>query len=440
RVALFTGVHERVNGIGFTSSYRLTDAQWQQTYPSLLRHAGYYTGFIGKFGVEYYELEGDAAGQFDFWCGHDGWTRFFPKEFNDKSCTPYHNAEADIITFIMGEKIDEFLDVAPRDKPFCLSVSFNVPHGSQATSMYTGYEGWAMMAHPADANPKLKGSFFFDALYRDLDIPIPRETGTDPYRFIPKFIMNQDQGRRNRIYPYSYSRTACREHHIRYYQTISGMDFVIGNMLADLEQRGVMDNTIIIFASDHGLLMGEYGMGGKALLYDLVMKIPCFVYDPRLPVEQRGSRREQLVSSLDLTATLLDYAGIERPEHMSGRSLRPLIEGRDVAWRNDLFLENLYTGRDTPFQEGIRTSKWKYIRMFDGRNRYDEADIDFTNRSPDFEILFDLDADPDERNNLVESHDGSDILASLRRRCAARSQALNEERRAYKEAIHVERR
>jgi len=440
RTALFTGMHERVNGIGFTSSYQLTESQWQRTYPALVRKAGYHTGFIGKFGVEYYTFKGQAARQFDFWRAHDGWTRFFPKDFKSPSCTPYHGAKEDVITFIMGECIADFFDSLPKGKPFCLSVSFNVPHGSQTTSMYPDYPDWRRMTRPANENPKLKGSPFYDTLYRDVGIRIPEETATDPYRFIPKFIMDQDKGRRNQTYPYAYTRPTCLEHHVRYYQTITGLDHVIGRVLADLGRRHLAENTVIIFASDHGLLMGEYGMGGKALLYDLASKIPCFIYDPSLPPDRRGRRVENLVSSLDLTKTILDYAGVAAPDFMTGESLRPLVEGKDVPWRQELFLENLYTGRDTPFQEGIRLGKWKYIRMYDGKTGYLESDVDFSNRKPDFEMLFDLEADPREMNNLVESHGDSEILATLRAKCAAHSQSLNQQRESLKDAVEVQKR
>ncbi len=73
------------------------------------------------------------------------------------------------------------------------------------------------------------------------------------------------------------------------------MDKVIGGMAKNLKEKGLSDNTIIIFTSDHGLLMGEYGMGGKALLYDLTSKIPCFIYDPRLPDNKRGKTVNKLV-------------------------------------------------------------------------------------------------------------------------------------------------
>jgi len=435
RVCFLTGMLERVHGVGFSSSYQLTEQQWERTYPALLRKAGYHTGFIGKFGVEYYTFKGKTPDKFDFWWAHDGWTKFLPKDSKGPSVQPYHGAREDIITFIMGEAMTKFLDQRPDDKPFCLSVSFNVPHGSQTTSMYMGYPQWFRMTRPANENPKLKGSPFYDTLYRDIDIPIPDDTCSDPYRFIPKSVLDQDKGRRNGTYPYNYDRATCLEHHIRYYQTITGLDHVIGKLRADLERRGLAGNTIILFASDHGLLMGEYGMGGKALLYDLASKFPCIIHDPRIPQAQRGRQLDQLVSSLDYARTILDYAGVEPLEFMDGRSLRPLVEGRDAPWRDELFLESLFTMRDNPFQEGIRTGRWKYVRMYDGVLPYDERHVDFAGRRPDFEMLFDLQADPGERTNLATAAEHREVLAELSRKCADQSAALNKRREAFRQLI-----
>jgi hypothetical protein len=78
--------------------------------------------------------------------------------------------------------------------------------------------------------------------------------------------------------------------------------------------------------------------------------------------------------------------------------------------------------------------------MYDGKTGYDESDVDFANRPPDFEMLFDLKADPEEVNNLIETHADSEILAALRKRCAAQSQAINERRQAFKQALKVQRR
>jgi arylsulfatase A-like enzyme len=437
RVSFFTGMPERVHGVGFSSSYDLTEQQWERTYPALLRKSGYFTGFVGKFGVEYYAFKGRAAEKFDFWWGHDGWTKFLPKEHDTPSTTPYHHAKADIITPIMGEAMTKFLDTAPGDRPFCLSVSFNVPHGSQVTSMFTNYPEWHEMKRPANANPKLKGSPFYDTLYRDIAIPLPTDTCTDPYRFIPKFIMDQDKGRRNQTYSYDYDLATCREHHIRYYQTITGLDHVIGGLLADLKKRGLDQNTVILFGSDHGLIMGEYGMGGKELLLDLSAKIPCLIHDPRTPQEQRGRELDHLVSSLDYTRTILDYAGIAAPAQMEGRSLRPLVEGKVSAWRDELFLESLFTLRDNPFQEGLRTARWKYIRFYDGKVGFKEADVDFTDRAPEFEMLFDLQIDPAERQNLATDPQHTALLAELRQKTATESVAINQRRQAFMQAHTV---
>lgn len=429
RVALFTGMHERVNGVGFTSSYKLTDQQWARTYPALLRKNGYHTGFIGKFGVEYYTFRGRAHEKFDFWRGHDGWARFFPRRA--KNCAAYEDSGEEIITPIMGESIERFLDGAPAGTPFCLSVSFSVPHGSQTTSMYPGNASAVAMKTPANENPQLKGHPLYDALYRDLAITIPRETGTDPYRHIPRRVMAQDKGRATTTYPYSYGKDSCREHHVRYYQQITGLDAAVGRMVARLKKQGLWRTTVIIFGSDHGLLMGEYGMGGKGLLYDLTARFPCFVYDPRLPENLRGRTITQLISSLDLPVTILDLAGIPAPPEMEGRSLLPLLNGTVPPWREELFLENLYTGRDTPFSEGLCRGKWKYIRMYDGIAPYTEKDLDFRGRSPDFEQLFDLERDPGESANLLQRREVSDVLSDLRRRCQRHSDALNERRRRY---------
>ena len=168
------------------------------------------------------------------------------------------------------------------------------------------------------------------------------------------------------------------------------------------------------------------------MIYDLASKIPCFIYDPRLPKQRQGVTSAKLVSSLDITRTILDYAEVPATEFMSGRSLRPLMLGNVGGWRNELFLESLYTGRDNPFQEGIRTKSWKYIRMFDGIGKYKETDVDFSDRKPEFEMLFDLSVDPDEKKNLIGQMENSEVLAGLRQKCAAQSETLNQRREEFK--------
>ena len=440
RTSLFTGVHERVHGVGFSSSYELTDEQWALTYPAIMQENGYYTGFIGKFGVEYYTFRGQANQKFDYWYGHDGWTRFLPKNHDSNSSVPYHDAEHDIITEIMGEAMQDFVSSDSLKEPFCLSVSFNTPHGSQARSMHTDAEGALRMSSPANENPRLQGHPVYDTLYRNDPPQIPDATASNAYVHIPRTLLDQDKGR-NTTYQYNYHRETNQEHHIRYHQMITGLDQAVGQLMEALEKQGIADNTVIIFASDHGLLMGEYGMGGKSLLYDLSAKIPLFVHDPRLPKALRGRTLPHLVSSLDITPTLLDLAGLPTPKHMWGESVMPLVQDKkEVPWRQELFLESLFTLRDNPFCEGIRAGDWKYLRFYDGKLNYTEADVDFSGRTPEFEQLFNLKNDPREENNLAKSAEYADLLDSLRQKVVVHSNKLNAERKAYSAQVNVERR
>ena len=123
---------------------------------------------------------------------------------------------------------------------------------------------------------------------------------------------------------------------------------------------------------------------------------------------------------------------------MEGRSLRPLVEGRDTPWRDELFLESLFTMRDNPFQEGIRTQRWKYIRFYDGKMSFKEADVDFNGRAPGFEMLFDLQADPAEQRNLAADPEHAVILAELRQKTAAQSIAINQRREVFMKSNPVQ--
>jgi arylsulfatase A-like enzyme len=422
RASYFTGMYERVHGIGFTSEHTLSEQQWADSYPALLRASGYHTGFIGKLGLERYAFRGKAAAKFDFWRGHDGWARFYPKTAGN--CAIYDDAKDDIITPIMGESIERFLDARPEGRPFCLSVSFSAPHGSISGSMCPEEGGLDnRMTRPANTCGHLKDHPIYGALYRDRDIPIPDDVATDPGVHIPPTVL--DQTRRRRTYSYDYARETCREHHIRYYQLITGIDKVVGDLLDSLRTRGLTGNTVIIYSSDHGLLMGEYGMGGKALLYDLTTRVPLIIADPRLDTATRGTTIDQLVLSIDVPATILAAAAVAIPDAMQGRSLLPLMNDPATPWRNDIFLENLFTGRDNPLIEAVREKRWKYVRYFPNPGEtYTDADVDFGDRPPIFEQLFDLDNDPGEKTNLTAAADHSDTLNRLRDACRAHSQDL----------------
>lgn len=419
RAALLLGCHERINRNGFSSTHKMTVAQWADSYPVLLQKSGYRTGYVGKWHVQRDGLQFEQM--FDFFNGHDGHGPFYfehtlPDGTKKNVTTNRHHTDSAL----------KFMRSDHGGQPFCLSVCYATPHGSKVKSMHHP------VTRPASEDERLKDHPIYGGQYRNLDVVYPMQHPVDPYAHIPRKVMDQELGRR-KTYSYVYDPVSSKEHHYRYYQMITEIDLMVGELVAELTHLGVADNTVVVYASDHGLLMGEYGMGGKGLLYDLTVKFPCLVYDPKASRTMRGSSRKELVSSLDLTVTLLDYAGVQPGPYMTGRSLKPLLRGEalESPWREGLFLENMYTGRDTPLQVGYVDGEWKYIRFLKVPHPYHQSDVERTGEAPVFEMLFSLENDPEEEHNLVDSPRCRRTLEELRRTCNADLGQLLTLRKAY---------
>lgn len=420
RAAILLGNHERINRQGFSSTHAMTKAQWADSYPVLLQKAGYETGFVGKWHVrKVKELQFEMM--FDYFKGHHGHGPFYFKHESPdgsvKLLTTNRHHTDNALSFLRAER---------GDKPFCLSVCYATPHGSKVVSMHRN------VRESASKDERLKDHPIYGGKYRDLDITFPMQNPEDPYKHIPREVMDQGKGR-NKTYSYVYDPVSSKEHHYRYYQMITEIDQMVGELVAELDKLDVADNTLIVYGSDHGLLMGEYGMGGKALLYDLTTKFPCFVYDPSVPKKLRGVSCKELVSSLDFPVTVLDYAGLEPGPYMNGRSLKPLIRGQELAepWRKGLFLENMYTGRDTPLQEGYVDGKWKYIRCYKKPHPFSPSDVDRHSGAPAYEMLFSLNDDPAEVNNLINNPVYKQKHAEMRSKCDTELAAILKVRRGY---------
>lgn len=415
RAAILLGNHERVNRNGFSSDHKMTEAQWEDSYPVLLQKAGYETGYVGKWHVNLDGLQFEDM--FDYWNGHNGHGDFYYEtkqpDGSTKTITTNRHHTNNALQFLRDVRSDP-LETSGQAKPFCLSICYATPHGSKVRKMH------GPMDRSSSENPKLKDHSIYGGKYRDLDIAYPFQDPDNPYSHIPRSVMDQDKGR-NTTYNYVYDPASSKEHHYRYYQMITELDQMVGELVAELEKQGLAENTVIIYASDHGLLMGEYGMGGKGLLYDLSAKFPCFVYDPKAPNKMRGISREELVSSLDLTVTLLDYAEVKSGPFMTGRSIKQLVKGQRLSmpWREGLFLENMYTGRDTPLQEGYVKGNWKYIRYSKSPHPYSIDDVEALDGKPVFEMLFNLKEDPGEVTNRINDPKLESKVAELRQLCEA---------------------
>lgn len=176
-----------------------------------------------------------------------------------------------------------------------------------------------------------------------------------------------------------------------YYRHVEMVDAAIGHVLDALADSRYADNTLVVFASDHGEALARHGKVLKDFLYDEVVKVPLmFSWPGRLPEARQDG--QHLVSGLDFAPTICDFAGAPPMPKHRGRSLRPLLEGRTLEWREFVAAESYVNGRM------IRTPRYKYI-MYKG---------------DPVEQLFDLETDPWETRNLATESEFASVLQEHR--------------------------
>lgn len=215
---------------------------------------------------------------------------------------------------------------------------------------------------------------------------------------------------------------------------------MVGDIREQLETLDLSDNTVIIYASDHGIMHGEHGLGGKPLNYEPCLRIPMLILDPRLPKKLAGQHLDSLVLSIDIAPTLLDLAGISIPDTMQGLSLLPLLKNQSMPWRKYAFAENLWsTVYGSPRIESVRSQQWKYIRYFkndhtlwdkiDKKSKHrtspEQADLythwltsSIRGEKPVYEELFNIEDDPEENHNLATDPKHTHTLKNMRSQCA----------------------
>ncbi|MDZ8120427.1 sulfatase-like hydrolase/transferase [Pontiella agarivorans] len=439
RACYMLGQFERRHGIDFNSGTSMSAEAWAKSYPVLVRNAGYFTGYIGKnhlpIGDKGYRT-GLMDRSFDFWYAGHHHIGFYPKDYHKI----FDNAQSDTQAEILTEGVDAFLDpqsneafmsnaiqfLQKRDqsKPFMLSICMNLPHGFSTQSM---------KMKPTD-----------DALYRTAYREY-QDTLPLPPHYIPKRDLKENklpndlllQDLRQTGYNWVEDEAQTRERMIRVMQAVTGIDRLVGNMRETLEKLGIAENTVIIYASDHGLFNGEFGLGGKSLCYETCMKVPMVIYDPR---KKGGFRCDELVQSIDVAPTILSIAGVETPETMQGKDMTPLIAGEKTDWRDAAFGENLWsTIFGNPRCETVRTKDFRYIRYFKNDNRVrrentpqkdwyrvsqESADLyakwltaSIKGEKAVYEELYKTSEDPYEANNLINDPAYADVLKELRAKC-----------------------
>jgi arylsulfatase A-like enzyme len=382
RASVMTGMYEYKTGCNFQHG-SMSRKIFSKSYSVLLREAGYYTGFAGKFGfpvtdgpvssTQHHTYDLLPVDSFDDWAGGLGQTDY--KTANNKYIESYagkypHSTRA------YGAWAGDFMDRAKASgKPFCMSIFFKAPH------------------------LPLKPDPFFDDLYKGKTFSKPPNFGTENGEHLA------EQAKLGRQYlsfhkKYGYF-TKYDEVKRNYYQLISGVDYALGMIRRELEGRGLADNTIIVLTSDNGYSEGAHGFSGKCLPYEEPSRAPMIIFDPHRP--GGGARIRAVTAGIDIAPTLLELAGVPIPGNMDGKSLLPLLEKKEVRVREVLPLMQLYGSAPT-HSLGMVSEDWKYIYWaFEGDGLKATEEL-FNNRR-----------DPLETTNLAANPEFREQLEKMRR-------------------------
>ncbi len=375
RASIFTGVTERTHGYTFGRPPKIVpDSIAKNNYPQLLKQAGYRTGFFGKYGCR---LNTDTSDMFDSF-ETIGRNPFF-HEMPDGS----KRHETDLC----ADHAIDFIKNQPDDQPFCLSLSFNAVHAEDGDKRPgIGHYPWPPST---------------DGMYEDVTIPEPRLSDPEIYEDQPEFL--KESLNRERYFWRWDTPEKYQTNMKAYFRMISGVDNAIGRVIKTLEEQGLADNTVIIYAADNGYYMGDRGFAGKWSHYEESLRVPLIIYDPRQPKENRNRVNSSLSINLDISATIVDLAGLPVPDTYQGKSLMPIVGGeKNDIGRKDFLCEHLWDNDKIPKWEGVRTKRYVYARYF--------------GEEPDYEFLHDLKKDPEQLKNFVHDPEYKDILQRLRKR------------------------
>lgn len=286
-------------------------------------------------------------------------------------------------TAYMTDRAIAFIDEA-GDAPWCLHLSYIKPH-------------WPYIA-PAP----------YHALYGPDDVPPANRGAAERARPHPvhgAFMQHEDSE--------TFARDAVRQAVIPPYMgLISQIDAHLGRLFDHLKARGLWDDTLIVFTSDHGDMLGDHWLGEKELFFEEAVRIPLIVRDPRPgAAASRGTVCDALVESIDLLPTFLEAAGGRDPgARLEGRSLAPLLAGRaatEIGWRSAALAETDYAMRLARRRLGLGPQQARGAMLRGDRFKY----IRWVGQP---EQLFDLAADPQEQTDLAADPVHAGTLAEMR--------------------------
>ena len=445
RACLITGLYSHQNG----QQQLLEGIDSTRTFFSeLLQQVGYQTAMMGKWhlmcrpkGFDRYHILNDQG------------TYFNPVFMSEKSHGKYIREEGYATDLITDHAID-FLEHRDTSSPFCLMVHHKAPHRSWfpdvkylglyddvvfplPATMWDDYSTRGSAAHTQKMQIDRDMELALDLKVDSLGRPVNRFNATiaeygrlnaEQRKAYEKYFgARYDRFQHDSLCGKELTEWKYRTYLRDYLSVIHSVDENVGRLLKYLDEHGLADNTIVVYASDQGFYLGEHGWFDKRFMYEESMRTPLVI---RFPREIRaGSVSTEMVQNIDYAPTFLDYAGVKQPKEMTGRSLRKIFKHTTnnkmgMHWRKSLY----YHYYDYPAwhlarkHDGVRTERYKLIHFYGkggkravAENRYQQqegtreynsyrwmAQSGYITDDPDIDYyeLYDLQEDPQEMHNI----------------------------------------
>jgi N-acetylglucosamine-6-sulfatase len=423
RASILTGKLSHRNGFMDNNASRFDESQ--VTFPKLLQKIGYDTALIGKW-----HLKSRPQG-FDHWEILPGQGNYYNPHFiqMDGSRIQRSGYVTDIVTDLAIEWLEETREA---DRPFVLMCQQKAPHRNWAPALrhlslfddvripepetlfddyanrsgvlkeqklsiaHHFYWGHDMKFQGENAFPE---SFMSGLPNREYDRMTPVQKAGWDAAYEPRnrafiaWMQDEEQT------PEEVTRWKYQRYMKDYLRCIRALDEGIGRILDTLDQTGLSENTIVIYASDQGFYLGEHGWYDKRWMFEESMKMPFVIRWPG--VVKAGSRSEAMIQNIDYAPTFLHIAGAPVPDAIQGRSLMPVLEQSPLTpldWRDALYYA--YYGERThavAAHDGIRTDRYKLIH-FQPKSEWN---------------LFDLEADPQELRSVHADPAYASVLEEL---------------------------
>ena len=418
RATLLTGLYSHQHGQTLLGNRMDTSKIW---FVELLQKAGYHTAVFGKWhlnvdpkGFDYYDLLFDQGEYYN--------TGFKTPETNGK-----YIPEKGYATTLITDHAIKWIDThTPGDQPYCILVNHKAPHRNwmpdlpnlnlfndvtfpEPETLFDDYSTRGSQMQTQELTVANHLGYAFDLKVEELkdeptlqyikdSWPLAMNTLNKEQRAVwdkayaeqnKSFLKNRPEGKELVSWKYQrYIKDYCR--------TIRSIDDEVGRLIAYLEKKGELDNTIIVYTSDQGFLLGEHGLYDKRFMYEESFRTPLIISYP--PLIKAGTVCNELVQNIDYAPTFLNIAGVTPPDEMVGKSLVPLFKnGKAKNWRQELY----YQFYDYPAvgmvrrHYGIRTDRYKLIHWY-GKGYGADLDIDSWE-------LYDLKKDPTEVKNVYDS-------------------------------------